>query len=100
MATTSKAEQINALRNKAALSALEHALMLADPKEDNVRVRPLAADGGEAERQWREDQALYLNSYVIGPLLDFLRQANLGDYKDVHAPRARALMEELDARAA
>jgi len=92
----SRLEQMTEYRNKALLSALEAALKLANPDCDDVRIRPLAVDN-QPEAEWRKDQAAYLNSWVIGPLADALRQTNLSGYADGATPLAAQFLEELDA---
>lgn len=92
----SRLEQINEFRNKALLSALDAVLKLADHNNTDVAINPMATDGGAAERQWREDQAAYLNSWVIGPLSDALRQTNLPSYANTVSVKAGQFLEELD----
>lgn len=94
MATTSKAEEINILRNRAILNALDHALRLADPEDENVRIRPFAPL--EEEQALRKELAPYVMSWIVGPLTDALRQRNLGDYRHVCGDKAQQYMEDLD----
>jgi hypothetical protein len=93
----SRLEQSNEFRNKALLAALDAVLKLADPDCKDVMINCLAADGGEAERQWRSEQAAYLNSWVIGPLADALRQKNLPGYANTASVKAGQFLEDLDA---
>lgn len=91
----SRLEQLNEFRNKALLSALDAALKLADPNCEDVKIRPVADDFAP-EREWRSDQAAYLNSWVIGPISDALRQKNLPGYANATSARAAQFLEELD----
>lgn len=91
---TSRAEQINTLRNHAILTALESALALVDT--DNMDVRCLPFRDETEERTARAGLAPYVNSYIVGPLLDAVRYYELGSYDSVTAPRAADLIERLD----
>ncbi len=89
-------EQLNEFRNKALLAALEAALKLADPDCDDVKIMPTDPDP-LPEHSWRSYQAPYLQSWVIGPLSDALRQTNLPSYANTVSVKAGQFLEELDA---
>lgn len=93
----SRLEQINEFRNKALLASLEAALKLADADCDDVLITPLHDNDPMTEHEWRTRQAAYLNSWVIGPLSDALRQHNLSSYASTVSVKAGQFLEELDA---
>jgi len=94
VATSNHYQATQRLRNRAITQALEAALRLSDPGCEDVRIWPFLTEAEEHQR--RTELVPYINSWIVGPLLDALMTANLGQYAGPESnvvPRVEQLVQ-------